>query len=95
MRRISFVVIGTLVLVILIGMVFAAAPKSYQVTGPVLSVTNDVIVVQKGDDRWEVGRDAATKISGDLKVGAKVTIYYRMVATSVEVKSAVAKGTAK
>ena len=86
MRRISFVVAGAVALVILIGAVFAAGPKSYQVTGPVLSVTNDVIVVQKGDDKWEVGRDAATKIAGDLKVGAKVTIYYKMIATSVEVK---------
>jgi len=66
---------------------FAAAAKTYQVTGPVLEVTADMIVVQKGTDRWEIARDAATKITGDLKVGAKVTIEYRMTATSVEVKA--------
>jgi hypothetical protein len=64
----------------------AAAPKTYQVTGPVLEVTNDMIVVQKGKDRWEIARDASTKVTGDLKVGAKVTIEYRMTAASVDVK---------
>jgi hypothetical protein len=44
---------------------FAAGPKTYQVTGPVLEVTTDTVVVQKGKDKWEVGRDAATKVSGD------------------------------
>jgi hypothetical protein len=66
--------------------VHAAAPKTYQVTGPVLELTADTIVVQKGKDRWEIGRDAATKVTGDLKVGAKVTIEYRMTAATVEVK---------
>ncbi len=61
--------------------------KAYQVTGPVLEVTDTAIVVQKGEDRWQVARDAGTKITGDLKVGAKVTIQYRMVATDVEVKA--------
>jgi hypothetical protein len=65
---------------------FAAAPRTYQVTGPVLAVTADTIVVQKGQDRWEIARDGSTKVTGDLEVGAKVTIEYRMTATSVEVK---------
>jgi hypothetical protein len=67
---------------------FAAGPKTYQVTGPVLEITADTIVVQKGKDKWEVGRDAATKVTGDLKVGSKVTIEYTMKATTVEVKDA-------
>jgi len=67
---------------------FAAGPKTYQVTGPVLELTADTIVVQKGKDRWEVGRDAATKVTGDLKVGSKVTIEYTMKAATVEVKDA-------
>ncbi|HXO19652.1 MAG TPA: hypothetical protein VOA87_06975 [Thermoanaerobaculia bacterium] len=64
----------------------AAAPKTYQVTGPVLELTADMIVVQKGKDRWEIARDASTKVTGDLKVGAKVTIEYRMTAATVDVK---------
>ena len=73
----------------------AAAVKTYQVTGPVLEVTDDHVTVQKGQDRWELARDASTKVTGDLKVGAKVTIEYRMTATSVEVKPAAAKAAAK
>ena len=64
-----------------------AATKTYQVTGPVLEVTDTMIAVQKGKDRWEIARDAGTRITGDLKVGAKVTIEYRMTASTVEVKA--------
>jgi hypothetical protein len=74
---------------------FAGAPKTYQVTGPVLELTNDLIVVQKGTDRWEIGRGADTKVTGELKVGSKVTIEYRMTAATVEVKDAKAKETKK
>src|SRR5262245_9702067 len=52
----------------------AAAPRTYQVTGPVLSLTDDLIVVQKGNDKWEIARDASVKVTGELKVGANVTI---------------------
>ncbi|HEY2713800.1 MAG TPA: hypothetical protein VGI60_14895 [Chthoniobacterales bacterium] len=64
----------------------AASPRTYQVTGPVLEVTNDLIVVQKGKERWEVARDGNTKVTGDIKVGAKVTVMYTMTATAVEAK---------
>jgi hypothetical protein len=62
------------------------AVKTYQVTGPVLAVTDDSIVVQKSSEKWEIGRDAGTKVTGELKVGAKVTIEYRMTAATVTVK---------
>ena len=68
--------------------VHAAEAKSYQVTGPVLEITPTMIVVQKCEDKWQVARNANTKITGDLKVGAKVTIEYQMVAKDVEVKAA-------
>jgi hypothetical protein len=67
---------------------FAAGPKTYQVTGPVLEVNANTIVVKKGNDKWEINRDAATKVTGDLKVGSKVTIEYTMKAVSIEVKDA-------
>ena len=69
----------------------AADAKTYQVTGPVLEITATTITVQKGNDKWEIARDSKTKVSGDLKVGAKVTIYYTMTATEVEVKEAKGK----
>jgi hypothetical protein len=70
---------------------YAASAKTYQVTGPILEITDSTIVVQKGEEKWEIARDAAAKIKGELKVGAKVTIQYRMVATDVEVKAEKAK----
>ncbi len=67
---------------------FAASVKTYQVTGPVLELKDDVIVVQKGNDKWEIARDKDTKVTGDLKVGAKVTIQYQMTAKEIESKEA-------
>jgi hypothetical protein len=64
----------------------AAPTKTYQVTGPVLEVRDDAVVVQKGKEKWEIARNADTKVKGDLKVGAKVTIEYRMTAATVEAK---------
>lgn len=77
------------VIIILVLPTFAAAAvNTYQVTGPVLEVTDSAIVVQKGNERWELARDKDTSVAGDLKVGSKVTIIYRMIAAKVEVKDA-------
>ena len=73
----------------------AEAAKTYQVTGPILEVTDKVIVVQKGDERWEIARDDKTRIDGDLKIGNKVTIHYRMHAVSVDSKSEKSDGKKK
>jgi hypothetical protein len=72
---------------------FAAEPKDYQVTGPVLDLKDDIIVVQKGNEKWEIGRDKSTKVNGDLKKGSRVTIHYKMTASSVEVKDSAKAGT--
>jgi hypothetical protein len=69
----------------------AAAAKTYQVTGPVVEVRPDAIVVKKGTDNWEVARDSNTKVTGgEPKAGDKVTVTYRMSAASIEVKPAAA-----
>jgi hypothetical protein len=60
--------------------------KTYQVTGPVVEVTDKTITVMKGKEKWEIDRDADTKVEGTLKVGEKVTITYHMTAEKVEVK---------
>jgi hypothetical protein len=73
----------------------AADAKTYQVTGPVLEMTPTIITVQKGNDKWELARNSGTKIKGDLKVGSRVTIYYTMVATEVEIKDTKAGKDAK
>ena len=71
----------------------AAALESYQVTGPVLDVKDNSITVQKGKEKWEIARDKDTKVTGDLKVGDKVTIKYQMKAVSIEAKAAAKKET--
>ena len=60
-------------------------------TGPVIEVSDSKIVVQKGKEKWEIARTPDTKVTGDLKVGSKVTIEYTMTAKSVDAKAATAK----
>jgi hypothetical protein len=74
---------------------FAAGPRDYQVTGPVLDVTPDIITVEKDKEKWEIARTKDTKIEGDLKKGSRVTIKYKMTATSVDVKDAGKKADTK
>jgi cell division protein YceG involved in septum cleavage len=85
MKRAAVVVV--VVLLIMAAVAFAGSVKTYQVTGPVLEIKDTMIVVQKGKDKWEIAKDANTKVKGDLKVGAKVTIQYEMKATDIEVKA--------
>jgi hypothetical protein len=63
-----------------------AGPKTYQVTGPIVEMNDSSITILKGKDKWEISKDASSKITGELKVGAKVTIEYTMAAKSIEAK---------
>ena len=63
-----------------------ADDKTYQVTGPVLEVNANYIVVQKGSQKWQIAIDSSTK-SDKVKVGDKVTIYYTMTATEINLKT--------
>lgn len=85
-RGLSVVAAGIFLFVA--ALAFAGVPKTYQVTGPVLELKDDMVVVQKGNDRWEIARGADVKVTGDLQVGSKVTIEYRMNAATIEVKDA-------
>jgi hypothetical protein len=70
----------------------AALPAAaYQVTGPVVEVTDTRIVVtqEKGKnkgEKFEMSRSADTKVTGKLEKGATVTVEYTLSAKSVEVK---------
>jgi hypothetical protein len=77
------------------GAAFGGSPSTYQVTGPVTAVDDSMITVMKGKEKFEVARDSNTKVTGDLKVGEKVTIMYTMTAKEVEVKSAAKTDKAK
>jgi len=89
MKR-ALIVIG--VILIVAAFAFARPPKSdYQWTGTVLEADGDHLVVEKGKEKWEFAQDKDTKVTGTLKVGAKVTVKYLMKATSIEAKEEPAK----
>ena len=73
-------------LVLMSMLLVSVAAQAYQVTGPVLDVTDTKIVVQKDNEKWEIARDAATKTSGAVKKGDKVTVEYSMTASKITVK---------
>ena len=52
----------------------AAFGQTVQMTGKVIAVTSSMITVQKGTEVWQVTRGSATKVTGNLEVGATVTI---------------------
>ncbi len=79
------------IMVVAVALVLAAsvafAGKTYQFTGKVLEVKDNVIVVDKNGEKFEMSKDANTKVKGDLKVGAKVTVKYESRAAEIEVKA--------
>jgi hypothetical protein len=67
-----------------------AAVRNYQFTGTVKTVEGDTFTVEKSaTETWSFSTDAATK--GKPKVGDKVTVHYKMIATTIESKPASAK----
>lgn len=79
------------ILAALAALAVATAAQAYQVTGEVQDVTPTSITVKatggknKGE-KFEMARSADTKVTGELKKGAKVTVEYTITARSVEVK---------
>ena len=86
MKRFSVMVVAVAVVMVLVASV-SYAGKTYQFTGTVLEVKDTVIVVDKNGEKFEMAKDAATKVKGDLKVGAKVTVKYESRAAEIEVKA--------
>ena len=78
--------LALLVMALFLSAASLVSAKDYQVTGPVVDVKDDVIVVKKGNDNWEIVRDKNTKTTGDIKKGDRVMIKYKMTATSIEGK---------
>jgi hypothetical protein len=89
MKKLSLVLAAAVLLAasLVIAETAPKVAKNYQVTGPVLELTDSMIVVQKDKDKWEIARNKDTKVTGELKVGEKVTIMYQMVAASIEIKA--------
>jgi hypothetical protein len=87
MRRALFtLVVLALIVVAFVAGGFAAA-KSYQFTGVVKAADNGSVTVEKSaKETWQFEVSKDTK--GTPKVGDKVTVYYKMVATEIEGKPA-------
>jgi hypothetical protein len=81
-------VLGIFAAALFFAAVSLAQAKDYQVTGPVVDVKDDAIVVKKGTENWEIARDKDTKTTGEIKKGDKVMIKYKMTATSIEAPKA-------
>jgi hypothetical protein len=77
---------GLIASALVAGNAFAATPKTYQVTGPVVEDSDSSIIVQKGKEKWEIKKGPDTKVTGAIKPGSKVTITYTMAAASIESK---------
>ncbi len=87
--------LGIFVAALVLSTASLAVAKDYQVTGPVVDVKDDMIIVKKGTDNWEIARDKDTKTTGEIKKGDKVMIKYKMTATSIEAPKAKADAKAK
>ena len=79
--------------VLLISVIFLMAAVAYaaqdgvrKATGELVKITAESIVIKKGKGEMVIVRDASTNVAGNLKVGEKVTVQYKMIATSVAVK---------
>ena len=64
----------------------SSGPRSYQVTGPLVTLNDDVITVAKDNEQWEMRRNSETKINGQLAIGSRVSVVYKMSAMSIDVK---------
>ena len=88
-------ILALFVMALFLSTVSLAAAKDYQVTGPVVDVKDDVIIVKKGTENWEIDRDKNTKTTGDIKKGDRVMVKYKMTATSIESKNTKTKADTK
>jgi hypothetical protein len=71
-----------------------AAAKSYQFSGVVKAADAGSLTVEKSaKETWQF--DVSKDTKGTAKVGDKVTVYYKMVATEVESKPAATATPAK
>lgn len=88
MNRIAWLLaIAGLALALALGVGTSAAGKAYQFTGTVKSNDGGMLTVEKSaKETWTFSTDKDTK--GTAKVGDKVTVYYKMVATEIEAKPA-------
>lgn len=84
-RAIWLFAIAIVALTLGIGIGVSAAAKTYQFTGTVKANDAGTLTVEKSaKETWTFATDKDTK--GTPKVGDKVTVTYKMVATDIETK---------
>jgi len=74
---------------------YGAQENVRKVTGKVLEITTSNIVIQKGKGKMEIARDSSTKVTGEPKIGEKVTVEYNTIAKSIVVQDTKAEKTGK
>ncbi len=90
MKKLLLFSLAVVLAVVFAGVIGMAAEKSYQFTGTVKSVEGNTFTVEKSaKEVWTFSTDTTTK--GAPKVGDKVTVYYKMIATEIEAKPAAAE----
>jgi hypothetical protein len=95
MRRILWIVMITAILLAAFVAGGYAAAKSYQFTGTVKAADGGMLTVEKSaKETWQFDLPKDVK-GGAPKVGDKVTVYYKMVATEIESKPAMTPTAAK
>jgi hypothetical protein len=95
MRRILWIVMITAILLAAFVAGGYAAAKSYQFTGTVKAADGGMLTVEKSaKETWQFDLPKDVK-GGAPKVGDKVTVYYKMVATEIESKPATTPTAAK
>lgn len=62
----------------------AQPAREYQIAGTVVALTERVVTIEKAGEKWEIDRSAGPRIEGDVALGRRVTIRYRMAATSID-----------
>jgi len=79
--------------VLLISIIFLMTAVAYaaqdgirKATGELVKITAESVVIKRGKGEMVITRDPSTNVTGNLKVGEKVTVEYKMIATSVAVK---------
>ena len=88
MKRVYVGVLVVLLMVIAFAAGGYAAAKSYQFTGVVKAADSGTLTVEKSaKETWQFEVSGDTKNSKP-KVGDRVTVYYKMVATEIEAKPA-------
>lgn len=93
MRKLALIAV-MLVLAYVAG-AYAAAAKGYQFSGVVKAADGGTLTVEKSaKETWQFELPTGVK-GGTPKVGDRITVYYKMVATEIEQKAATPTKTKK